>query len=100
MRCGPLLDVFPTGQPGGFRLVGHLGGLAAEPLLALLEPVASCGLSFFIRLLASSGGSAVLVTNARPAVLAFLDRILPDGKPGLLVLPAPRVRAGAQSAAS
>jgi hypothetical protein len=117
MRCGPLLDVFPTGEPGGFRLVGHLGGLAAGPLLALLEPIASCGigltldfadlvgidplgLSVLIRLLASSGGSAVLVTNARPAVVAFLDRILPDGKPGLLVLPALRVRAGAQSAAS
>ncbi len=117
MRCGPLLDVFPTGEPGGFRLIGHLGGLASEPLLALLEPIASCGigltldfagvvgidplgLSVLIRLLASSGGSAVLVTNASPTVTAFADRILPDGTPGLLVLPAPRLHAGAQPAAS
>jgi len=117
MRCGPLLDVFPTGEPGGFRLVGQLGGLSAEPLRALLEPIATCGIGLtldvagvigidplgigvLIRLLASSGGSAVLVTNASPAIMAFVDRLLPDGEPGLLVLPAPRLRAGAQPAAS
>jgi hypothetical protein len=117
MRCGPFLDVFPTGEPGGFRLVGQLSGLAAEPLRALLEPIASCGigltldftdvvaidplgLGVVIQLLASSCGSAVLVTNARPAVMAFVDRLLPEGRPGLLVLPAPRLRAGAQPAAS
>ena len=117
MRCGPLLDVFPTGAPGGFRLIGHLGGLAAEPLGALLEPIASCGigltldfadvvgldplgLGVLIRLLTSSGGSAILVTNARPAIVAFIDRLLPEGQPGLLVLPAPRLHTGAQPAAS
>jgi hypothetical protein len=117
MRCGPLLDVFPTGEPGGFRLVGHLGGLAAEPLLALLEPVASCGigltldfadvvgidplgLGVLVRLLSCSGGSAILITNARAVVMAFVDRLMPDGRPGLLVVPAPRLRVGAQPAAS
>jgi hypothetical protein len=117
MRCGPFLNVFPTGEPGGFRLVGQLGGLAAEPLRALLEPIASCGigltldfgdvvaidplgLGVVIRLLASSGGSAVLVTNASPSVIAFVNRLLPDGQPGLLVLPAPRFGMGAQPAAS
>ena len=116
MRCGPLLDVFPTGEPGGFRLVGQLGGQAADPLLALLEPVASCGIGLTLdfagvvgidplglgvldRLLASSGGSAVLVTNASPSVMAIVDRLLPGGRPGLLVLPAPRLHAGAQPAA-
>ena len=117
MKCGPFLDVFPTGEPGGFRLLGQLGGLAAEPLRALLEPIASCGigltldftgvvgidplgLGVLIRLLASSGGSAILITNAPPMVTRFVDQLLPDGRPGLLVLPAPRLRAGAQPAAS
>ena len=117
MRCGPFLEVFPTAEPGGFRLVGQLGGLAAEPLRALLEPIASCGigltldfsgilgidplgLGVLIRLLASSGGSAILITNAPPAVTAFVDQLLPDGRPGLLVLPAPRLRAGARQTAS
>jgi hypothetical protein len=116
MRCGPFLNVFPTGEPGGFRLVGQVGGLAAEPLRALLEPIASCGigltmdfsdvvsidplgLGVVIRLLASSGGSAVLVTNTPPSVIAFVNRLLPDGQPGLLVLPAPRFMRG-QPAAS
>ena len=117
MRCGPLLDVFPTGDPGGFRLVGQLGGLAAEPLRALLEPIASCGIGLTLdfsdvvgidplgagvltRLLASTGGSAILVINSAPAVMAFLDRLLPHGRAGLLVLPAPRLRHRAQPAAS
>jgi hypothetical protein len=117
MRCGPFLDVFPTAEPGGFRLVGQLGGLAAEPLRALLEPIASCrigltldfggvssidpiGLGILLRLLASSGGSAILVTNAPPSVTEFVDKLLPDGQPGLLVLPAPRLHVGAQTAAS
>jgi hypothetical protein len=117
MRCGPFLEVFPTGEPGGFRLVGQLGGLAAEPLRALLEPIASCGigltldfadivaidplgLGILIRLLVSSGGSAVLVTNASPVVMSLVDRLLPEGRPGLLVLPAPRLRLRARKAAS
>jgi anti-anti-sigma regulatory factor len=98
-------------------LLGQLGGLAAKPLRALLEPIASCGigltldfggvsaidpigLGVLIRLLACSGGSAILVTNAPPSVTAFVDRLLPDGQPGLLVLPAARLRVGAQPAAS
>ena len=117
MRCGPFLDVFPTGEPGGFRLAGQLGGLAAEPLRALLEPIASCGigltldfggvtaidpigLGVLVRLLACSGGSAILVTNAPRSVIGFVDRLLPDGHPGLLMLPAPRLRLRAQPAAS
>ena len=54
------------------------------------------GLGVVIRLLASSCGSAVLVTNASPSVMAVVNQLLPEGQPGLLVLPAPRLaRAGA-----
>jgi hypothetical protein len=65
--------------------------------VASIDPI---GLGVLIRLLVSSGGSAILVANARPGITAFIDRLLPDGHPGLLVLPAPRLRAGAQPAAS
>src|SRR5438876_2354307 len=44
MMCGPFLEVFPTGEPGGFRLVGELDGSGAGPLWTFLEPVATCGL--------------------------------------------------------
>jgi hypothetical protein len=117
MRCGPFLEVFPTGEPGGFRLIGQLGLQAAEPLQALLEPVASCGigltldcagvssidpigLGVVVRMLDCRGGTAVLVTNATRRVIAVLDRLLPDGHPGLLIVPEVRGHRGVEPAAS
>jgi hypothetical protein len=91
--------------------------LAAEPLRALLEPVASSGigltldlgglvaidpigLGVIVRMLACSGGSAVLITNAPRKIAAFIDRLFPSGQPGLLLLPGSPQHAGAQPAAS
>jgi ABC-type transporter Mla MlaB component len=105
MRCGPLLDVFPTGEPGGFRLVGDLNAQAAEPLWSILEPVArsglgltlecggivsvdATGLGVIVRTLAFNRGSAVLVTGVPPHVVDEFDRTLPAEHPMLLVLPA------------
>jgi hypothetical protein len=104
MRCGPFLDVFPTGEPGGFRLIGQLGALAAEPLRALLEPIASSGigltldcsavvsidpvgLGVMVRMLDCSGGTAVLITNAPRSIVEVFGRLLPGGHPGLLMVP-------------
>ena len=117
MRCGPVLEVFPTGEPGGFRLIGRLGGQSAEPLRALLEPVASSGigltldcsrvasidpigLGVLVRMLDCSGGTAVLITNATRRVTAMIDRLLPDGHPGLFIVTEARRRATAEPAAS
>jgi hypothetical protein len=117
MRCGPLLDVFPTGEPGGFRLVGRLGMQAAEPLLALLEPIASSGIGLtldcagvigvdpvgfgvVVRMLDCRGGTAVLITNAPKRVVEMFRRLLPGGHPGLLLVSAAHPPAGAASAAS
>jgi hypothetical protein len=117
MRCGPLLDVFPSGEPGGFRLIGQLGVLAAEPLRALLEPIASSGigltldcsglvaidpigLGVVVRMLDCRGGTAVLITHAPRRILASLRRLLPQGHPGLLIVAGIRPHTRPESAAS
>lgn len=98
--CGPFLEVFPTGEPGGFRLVGELDGSAAGPLWTVLEPVASCGLGLtlafdevrymdtagvdlIVRAVAVNGGSAVIVRHVPVHVMRVFDEAFPAGYPGL-----------------
>src|SRR5207245_11730185 len=86
MMCGPFLEVFPTGEPGGFRLVGELDGSRAGPLWTFLEPVATCGLGLtvmfdevrfmdiagvdvIVRAAAAKGGCAVVVRHVPRPVM-------------------------------
>jgi hypothetical protein len=117
MRCGPFLDLFPTGEPGGFRLIGQLGAQAAEPLRAFLEPIVSSGIGLtldcggvvsmdpigvgvVVRMLACGGGAALLITNAPRRIASTFDRLLPDGHPGLFIVPGRERPMGAEPAAS
>ena len=100
MMCGPFLAVFPTGEPGGFRLVGELDGSGAGPLWTFLEPVATCGLGLtfmfdevrfmdtegvdvIVRAAAANGGSAVIVRHVPRHVMRVFEEALPGGHPGL-----------------
>jgi hypothetical protein len=100
MMCGPFLEVFPTGEPGGFRLVGELDGSGAGPLWTFLEPVATCGLGLtltfdevrfmdtegvdvIVRAVAANGGSAVIVRYVPRHVMRVFEDALPGGHPGL-----------------
>jgi hypothetical protein len=99
--CGPFLEVFPTGEPGGFRLVGELDGSGTGPLWSVLEPVATCGLGLtlafdevrfmdaagvdlIVRAVAVNGGSAVIVRHVPGHVMRVFDNAFPAGYPGLL----------------
>jgi hypothetical protein len=101
MMCGPFLEVFPTGVPGGFRLVGELDSSGAGPLWTFLEPVATCGLGLtltfddvrfmdaagvdvIVRAVAVTGGSAVIVRHVRRHVMRVFEEAFPGGHPALL----------------